>query len=51
MARFVPTDDERASRLLVANGLIITKGQPAYNVVQGLKMMLRGGRPVQSIFD
>jgi lipid II:glycine glycyltransferase (peptidoglycan interpeptide bridge formation enzyme) len=31
--------------------LVITKGQPAYNVVQGLKIMLRGGRPVQSAFD
>jgi lipid II:glycine glycyltransferase (peptidoglycan interpeptide bridge formation enzyme) len=30
--------------------LVITKGQPVYNIVQGLKMMLRGGRPVQSVF-
>jgi hypothetical protein len=31
--------------------LIITKGRPAYNVLQGLKMMLRGGQLVRSPFD
>jgi hypothetical protein len=31
--------------------LIITKGQPVYNVVQSVKTILRGGRSVQSTFD
>jgi hypothetical protein len=31
--------------------IVVTKGQPLYNLVQGVKMMLRGGRPVQSNFD
>jgi lipid II:glycine glycyltransferase (peptidoglycan interpeptide bridge formation enzyme) len=31
--------------------LIITKEQPAYSVVQGLKVMLHGGRAVQSTFN
>jgi hypothetical protein len=31
--------------------LIISKGQPVYNVVQSVKTILRGGRSVQSTFD
>jgi Acetyltransferase (GNAT) domain len=31
--------------------LVLTKGRPVYNIVQGVKMILRGGRPVQSTFD
>jgi hypothetical protein len=35
----------------VKTRLIITKGQPVYNVAQSVKTILRGGRSVQSTFN
>jgi lipid II:glycine glycyltransferase (peptidoglycan interpeptide bridge formation enzyme) len=35
---------------VIKTRLIITKGQPVYNIVQSLKTILRGGRSAQSTF-
>jgi lipid II:glycine glycyltransferase (peptidoglycan interpeptide bridge formation enzyme) len=35
---------------VIKTRLIITKGQPVYNIVQSVKTILRGGRSAQSTF-